>query len=81
MANSKTNQTTNIQPYMAHFFILGYNDYTNGNDFNINYDTWRECDQKNYETGRLRAAEKIPLPDIFYTIAKKLNAKQTLQLL
>jgi hypothetical protein len=38
------------------YSAAGWRDYASGQPYPRAYDTWREVDQRNYENGRMRAA-------------------------
>ena len=59
MINGTTKLATKIRPRLVNQFCLGYSDFKLGLSYydNTAYETWPELDQKNYEHGRLWAAE------------------------
>jgi hypothetical protein len=59
MINGTTKLAKKIRPRLANQFCLGYSDFKIGLSYydNTAYETWPEPDQKNYERGRLWAAE------------------------
>jgi hypothetical protein len=78
MRNSHT-RPSGIKPHLVDFYYRGYTDFQLNLSYRKDYETWQERDQKNYENGRLAAAEGKTLPPaILKAIPKTTKASSAL---
>ena len=74
--NGTTRAASKLTAYIAEYWTLGWADYKANAGFASAYDTWHERDQKNYENGRLGAADGAPLREQVRALASaKTKAK------